>query len=92
MARVKAVGEEVEAIPIEAEPGQVMVALNAWGGQSFNFIGETIAFLDEPSWHFSNGNSWAASLCRPATPEEELQYWRGRAVEAEYNLENPDLD
>ena len=91
MTRVTVLGQEAEKIPLEYEPGRVMVALNGVDG-SVIYIGETVSYLDEPSWTFRSGRNWAASICRPATAEEEIEYWRKRALNAEDALANPELD
>ena len=83
-ARVQAMGQSVEATPLQHEPGCVMVAEYAGGG--VEIIAETVGYMEGPSWIFKGGRSWAAAGCRPATPEEEIEYWKKRAVDAEYAL------
>ncbi|WP_332689476.1 hypothetical protein [Devosia sp.] len=51
-----------------------------------HFMGEAIGYYDQPVYMLqSNGKecTWAASLCREATPEEAIEYWRNRALKAE---------
>lgn len=50
-------------------------------------IGEAVTYLGEPSYGIKLDEEttvdWAASLVRPATPEEQVIYWKERALRAE---------
>lgn len=50
-------------------------------------VGECYAYLDEPSYCMKDANgrhfSWAHTLVREATAEEQLEYWRNRALASE---------
>lgn len=62
-----------------------MVAFYATPGHETNFVGEVVSISDEPSLAFkAEGGGcqshWLASLCRPATKDEEIDYWQARAL------------
>lgn len=44
--------------------------------------GQAIGYFDGPVYNVS-GKPWLATLTRAATPEEEIDYWRKRAEQAE---------
>jgi hypothetical protein len=49
-------------------------------------VGQAIGFLPEPSVIIDTGDGhvhWIASICRLATHDEEVAYWRDRAERAE---------
>lgn len=64
---------------------KLVVAEYATGGTAF--IGECIGYQASPSYLFDVGGerpaTWLEDLCREATPEEAIAYWRDRALAAE---------
>lgn len=68
--------------------GSVMVAFYASNIGAVNFVGVVSGVHDHPVVFFEKepgeecSASWAAHLCRPATKDEEIAYWKGRALAA----------
>jgi len=67
---------------------RLVVATYGSSEGAINFIGEVTGFLNEPSVCFKAEPgecpcTWAASLCRLATPEEEIVYWKARAAKGD---------
>lgn len=66
--------------------GTIMVAFcGTVGEESINFVGECIGIADHPTMIFKAENGgcqghWAAHLCRPATKDEQIEYWKQRAL------------
>ena len=65
----------------------IMVAFTAASPQACHDIGIVMAYVPEPTYQLINKNGesfhWHTNLCRPATMEEALDYWRSRALIAE---------
>ncbi|MFL6228421.1 MAG: hypothetical protein ACJ741_06545 [Pyrinomonadaceae bacterium] len=57
------------------------------GGRESDELCEVVSSLAEPSYHLRQPDghvfTWAQSLTRPATHEEEVAYWRARAERTE---------
>lgn len=71
---------------------QVVVAFCAPNPNEAHFVGVQVSFYDCPVALIQFGadrqqSAWAAHLCRPATAEETVAYWRDRALDAEQQLE-----
>lgn len=75
----------------EGSIGKLLVAFYATDRKSFNFIDEAVGYSSSPTFDFKGGGSWLAYLCREATLEEQVDYWRQRASEAEGKVERPDV-
>ena len=64
--------------------GTLMVAMLP--GEDINFTGEVVGIADHPTLYFkiegddSCQRHWAAHLCRTATKDEQIEYWRARAL------------
>lgn len=69
---------------------QVVVAFTQPSPDKTHAIGVMLGYYDCPTaiMEFGDGHSgsWAAHLCRPATPEEVAEFWRDRAMKAEASL------
>ncbi|EKT4105716.1 hypothetical protein QEG46_001692 [Stenotrophomonas maltophilia] len=65
--------------------GKLAVATYGTGG--VRFIGEVIGFQPQPTYILERPDGviehWVAELVRPATAEEEVAYWRHRALVSE---------
>lgn len=64
----------------------VLVAFCNGSRDMAHFIGEAVAYVDQPTYTIQSGDrhvSWVAGLCREATPDEAIAYWRERAIKAE---------
>lgn len=51
-----------------------------------HFVGVAVGYYDQPTYIIQREGrecTWAASLCREATPDEAIEYWRDRALNAE---------
>lgn len=57
-----------------------------------NFIGVMVGFYDHPTALIDTGDglhphAWSGNLVREATREEEVEFWRNRAIKAEEQVE-----
>jgi hypothetical protein len=67
---------------------KIVAAISASDPGNIIHVGECFGYLDEPSYLISTPAgqvSWAASITREATTEEQIAYWRDRAFRAEGN-------
>ncbi len=66
--------------------GMIVVAVDGVTGEP-NFVGECFGYMGEPTYMMTKEDgtraTWAQSITRVATPDEELAYWRNRAMQAE---------
>jgi len=67
---------------------KVVVCVSASDPSQKLHVGEAVSYLGEPSYYVKKdgdtcGFHWAESITREATPEEQIKYWRARALEAE---------
>lgn len=70
---------------------RLLVAFTA-PNKATSFVGEAVGYYDCPVYILHNGDTnctWAAHLTREATPEEAIEYWRHRALEAEKRALHP---
>jgi hypothetical protein len=70
--------------------GAVVVALTAQGDTQI--IGEMISYCDAPTVGLcglinSSLVDWRADMCRPASPQEEIEYWKQRALRRDHPTE-----
>lgn len=70
--------------------GAILVAFTAQGDTQA--IGEMVAYADTPTVGLRDPNSsclvnWRADMCRPASPKEEIEYWKQRALRHEHPTE-----
>ena len=77
--------------------GTLMVAFYATDDHKTSFIGEVVSIADQPSLTFKAEGTgcqahWLASLCRPATKDEQIEYWKNRALAAAHALPTPQED
>lgn len=64
----------------------VLVAFCAPSPTDVHFVGVASGYYDQPTYIIHSAGKecvWAASLCREATPDEAIEYWRKRALDAE---------
>jgi len=67
---------------------KVVVCVSASDPSQKLHVGEAVSYLGEPSYYVkkddgTRGFHWAESITREATPEEQIEYWRNLALEAE---------
>ncbi len=78
--------------------GTLMVAFYGTDPESINFIGECVGIADHPTVIFAREpgcectSHWAAHLCRPATKDEQIEYWKERALAVVGALPTPQED
>lgn len=77
-------------------PGDVIVAIGSFDlGTGREVTGTVIACIDQPMLitqdAFGGRDSWPIGACRRATPEEQINYWRDRAVRAERQIPTDSL-
>ncbi|EKT4090777.1 hypothetical protein QEG23_000247 [Stenotrophomonas maltophilia] len=63
------------------------LAAATYGTSGTRFVGEVIGYQPQPTYiiQLPDGRieHWVAGLVRPASVEEEIAYWRNRALAAE---------
>lgn len=63
------------------------LAAATYGTAGTRFVGEVIGYQPQPTYIFQLPDGsiehWVADLVRPASVEEEIAYWRNRALAAE---------
>jgi hypothetical protein len=67
---------------------KVVVCVSAANPNDKIHVGEAVSYLGEPSYYVkkdgdTRGFHWAESITREATLEEQVEYWRKRAEDAE---------